>query len=250
MDWLSLADFLIGITGLIIGLSPTGFGFLKDHVRREKFRRLFGAPNSACIVIPTHADYTIGKVPRIHRMLKVETAMAAIRLRDHLQQLGWKVEIMRSTDSGIVLDRCRKSTMFFLGSTRATRVAVELFGELESAFSFEEHDGRPFIGEKSKTGKTISEFFSPMDEGGDADQGLVIKASNRYCPGHKVFWLAGIHAIGTWGATEFLCANEGLHEILSHVGSEDFAAVIQTKFSGLLKVTGFVVELTPRIFPG
>jgi hypothetical protein len=274
MDWLNVGDFLIGlIIGLIVGLIPTGRAALKDHLRRRRFKPLFGNPGTACIVVPVHRDETTDRYPSVYRMVKAETMMAALRLQGHLQQLGWEVAIRPTEDSDkALLKRCAKSTMFFLGSTRIRTPVTRLFKELKSDFSFE---NRELIVEDEKSGEQKSkilptivdktgagEWSSPMDKvvHANADVGLVIKANNEECPGRSVFWLAGIHAIGTWGATEFLCSDEGLREILSRVGSRNFSAVVRTEYTRLedqahrepsrfLNVTKYELELPPRDFP-
>jgi hypothetical protein len=224
--------------------------------KRQEYERLFGSPGTACIVFPVHRDSKTGQRPLIHWLVRVEVAMAFVRLRSLLEQLGWRIDVKHSEERKVLGEKGSKSVTFFLGSTRATTVSIDLFPELGSEFSFGNDPARLVERRKAKDGNdreievTLAEYLSPMDQGENADHGLIIKASKPDCPDYSVFWLAGIHAVGTWGATEFLCSEEGLKEILDHVGSKDFTTVVETRFRDPLRLLRVDVKMTPRPFLG
>lgn len=265
---MNLLNSIIGLIGLGVGLLPMIIWAVRRFSMKRKYERVFGSPDAAFVVIPAHFDPT----SRTYRMVKMETTMAAIKLRDQLKQLGWQVKIEKvhveenpkecsSESMNRIKEKCKESTMFFLGSTRVTPVATTLVPELNSEFQFLDSD-RPKIVEIQKKrdneGKesqnTLAQYSSSIDQDKETehgfDHGLVIKVSNPHSRrSRSVFWLAGIHAIGTGGTTEYVCSKEGVQEIVSHVGSKNFATIVKTEFSGLLNITNFEAVVKPRYFP-
>lgn len=60
------------------------------------------------------------------------------------------------------------------------------------------------------------------------DYGLIVKAPNPYNDKAKVFIIAGIRGIGTWGAAHYLC--HCLREIYDRFKDRDFAAVVEVDY--------------------
>jgi len=72
---------------------------------------------------------------------------------------------------------------------------------------------------------------SPIDADNpqDRDFALIIKRSRSN--GSKIIFVAGLHAIGTWGAADFLTRTQTLGYLASQVQKNDFAVVIECEFS-------------------
>ena len=201
MDCLDLGNFITSlvstsIVSLVLGLSPTIIRTLRRASVKRNARMLFGKPGSACIVVPVRDDPTTDR----RRMLTAEAAMARQRLRDHLLRLGWEVNLEYSRNVEVIKEYCKSSTMFFLGSTRAYSVMIDLFEELKSDFTFEDTAEGPRIFERDG-----AIYSSPKDQNAKvrADYGLLIKIDNHFCPEKKYFGWLGYMGSGPWERQSF-----------------------------------------------
>jgi hypothetical protein len=132
-----------------------------------------------------------------------------------------------------------------IGSSRTNRVAKEFFPDLEKHFEFGVVDQDYFILDKHSQ---IS-LSSPIGRGISADLALIEKIPNAYSSNlcNRVYYIAGIHAVGCWAAAEYLTDYEKLLKLPRVTPSQGLAFIIEAQFSGFYNITGFTDYVVPRL---
>ncbi len=90
---------------------------------------------------------------------------------------------------------------------------------------------------------------SPMNRGIEADLALITKLANRFSrhSANRVYYIAGIHAIGGWAAVEYLTNYRKLRTLPQCASDKGLALVIEATFSGFYNITDFNDYLGPRV---
>ena len=153
------------------------------------------------------------------RLVKHETVSAARRLESFLKGHGCKVTLKRSSDE--LTDEDKQANVVFVGSSRTNPTPCKLVPNLERHFGFGVEQESYFIKDKDNA----LNFPSPMDNGGSADFALIVKVRNPYSPdrSNRVYYLAGIHAVGCWAAAEYLTDQKTLRRLNRYRPGPEFS---------------------------
>lgn len=94
-------------------------------------------------------------------------------------------------------------------------------------------------------------LFSPMDHSSPQMKDFcVISKCNRKDKDTKLFIVAGLHGIGTWGGAQYLSNPDHYLQLFNQVGSDNFASVIICEFEVPQRVTKVNTFLAPERFYG
>jgi len=120
-----------------------------------------------------------------------------------------------------------------------------MFPELEEFFAFGTSAGDFYIVDVHNK---VS-LCSPMNRGIEADLALITKLANRFSrhSANRVYYIAGIHAIGGWAAVEYLTNYRKLRTLPQCASDKGLALVIEATFSGFYNITDFNDYLGPRV---
>jgi hypothetical protein len=234
---------ILTAAGFVVAVVPYLMNGYK-RVTRVRVMRVFwdGKDNTYVIVHPVHEDPT--SFTKEHRLIKHETVSAVRRLEEFLKSHGCAVSVKRACDP--LTREELTANLVILGSSRTNPVVKSTFPELEEFFTFGATAGDYHI---LDVHNKVS-LCSPMNKGVDADLALIIKIANRFSrqSANRVYYVAGIHAIGGWAAAEYLTNYAKLHKLRKCAPDKGLALVIEATFNGFYNITDFNDYVGPRFF--
>lgn len=214
-------------TGMSLTAVASELGLSKARVTQirkdapEAARAIFGV-GPLIVAIPTRAseDRPLGVVA-------AEDSLAATRLAEHLQALQFQVDQRQ-----IPLDASwdpSPDTIAICGPKSSSAIARIL--RADPLLTFETEDtGRWVIADRL----TEQRFASPTDDGEqDRDIAYVGRLAVK---GGEILVIAGVHALGSLGAVDYLVKN--MRELYALVGSRRFSCIIESRFEGSTPIGG------------
>lgn len=158
---------------------------------------------------------------RPHGVIALEDSTAAERLGDLLASLSFSVESFQIPPDGVWEPPADAVAICGPKSSRVTAEAIAADPHL----SFEpDGDGRWVI-----TDRHSGEVFVSPSDVGDSTRDLAYIARLPQ-QGRTLVIVAGVHALGSIGAVEYLAAN--LPELYATVGDDPFSLVVSSTFNG------------------
>lgn len=150
-----------------------------------------------------------------------EDAEAQRIVTELLTRLSFDVRLV-TVPSGRPSQAARDAVV--ISGPKSSPTSAELIDQ-DPHLEFAEWRGKWYIAERESD--TI--FSSPLDQGVEGSD--IAYVSRRANSGHTTVLIAGVHALGSVGAANYLAEN--LPEIHQKVGSADFSLVISSSFVGL-----------------
>ncbi len=200
-----------------------------------------GSDKAYLVVHPVHQDPTSPSGE--YRLIKHETVSAVRRLDEFLTRHGCTVSVRCACDSLSQAELA--ANLIILGSSRTNPLVKSHFPELEQLFQFGASGGDFYIVDLHNR---VS-LCSPMSKGVDADLALIVKVPNRNSrrAANRVYYIAGIHAIGGWAAAEYVTSYETLKKLPRCASDKRLALVIEATFNGFYSITDFHDYVGPRV---
>ena len=231
---------LITTAGFVLAVTPYVWR-LGHHIHKIWVIKKYwdGEGNDYVIISPYHKDPASNK----YRYVKHEDISAARRLERFLTKYGYNVKMKRSVDS--LNDEEKSSNIIIAGSSRTNAAVKQFFPQLENQYCFNASHNENYILDKQGHVR----ITSPMDKGISADFALIVKMPNPNKPQKCVYYIAGIHAIGTWAAAKYVTDTRRLRNMPSTSKKNAVVGIIEAKFSGFCHISEFDDFVKPRIIP-
>ncbi|MDH3379627.1 MAG: hypothetical protein OEQ39_22095 [Gammaproteobacteria bacterium] len=263
-----LKDELVGLTGGTMSIDEwrdifllfAGFflsivaGILGMHLQRRIDRYIDRKPLSQILnfgagdlvfVFP-HRDEIRGA---ILPMTSTEDFLAMNNFISSLIKIDWKRKIL-IRDTKHVIKKDLERNLVIICSSKSNDIANEFQQQLKengyrNAFLFASDDSRVKISDQERayyTSRSYKQEKKYLNSGvlpqelhskKFSDYGIVTKVTNPWNAQSKVFWIAGIRGIGTWGAAEFI-KKEWLQlyeKLPTGKKDHDFSALLKIKYN-------------------
>jgi len=242
--WNLLTALAVGVAGSVIG------GFLYVSISRRTgnryLRRLFNISSDDVIFVFTHAAFAPASVlPRT----STEAFIAVNNLIGTLMLTGWKGPI-RVRDTAHIHDKDKTKNLVIVTGPKSNSFTAEVLAKIKervpSSLSFERISETP---ERWQITSDIAICPSPsyeqeaaaLEKGTEIaanrldDIATIMKVTNPWNGANKIFIVAGVRGIGTWGAAEYLRKHAtDLYRAKSGSGkfkkNGDFAALLKVTY--------------------
>jgi len=194
------------LVGLVIGATGSYFATVY-HERRKRFvssvaeREIFDLGSKDLVVVVPHRERETNSImPRV----AVEDVLAMKNIQNIVSRIHPDKRI-HIRDASHLTPNDRKGNILTLGGTKANSFTEEVLNQFTAAcFRFEvgSEKGRWLLRRDVETvynsqSHRVSDGESP--ELPRQDKGLIIKIKNPINPDCRIFVIAGIRGIGTWG---------------------------------------------------
>ncbi len=232
----------VTICAFLVAVAPhlrNGYRYVTHSRAMQSF---WDGDNKHYVVIyPVHEDPT--SASKEYRLVKHETAAATRRVEQFLK--GHKCSVTVKRDSEQLSDQERQSNIILIGSSRTNKLVTRDFSKLADHFEFGA-SGRDFyiIDRRNKV-----QLASPIDKGISADLAVIMKLPNPYgSPSSfsRVYYLAGVHAVGCWAAAEYVTGYSRLRQLPRCGRDKGLALVIEAKFAGFYNITDLRAYVEPH----
>ena len=211
-----------------IGLSKGRIGQIKQSAPKAE-RALYGVgPITVAIPLRTSPD-------RALPVISAEDEIAAQRMTDLLVSYGFHVEQFRIPVDGRW--KPRGDVVAICGPKSSPVTAAALASD--PVLRFRQDDaGRWVINDQ----QAEATYTSPIDTGKRSDTDIAY-VGRQPLPGGSILIVAGVHALGSIGAVEYLAMHSD--EVYQRAGTNSFSTVIRSRMK---PATGQVLE-TARLSP-
>lgn len=213
------------------GLSKARVGQIKQAGPPPE-RRLFGV-GPVVVAVPLHAG---GQ--RQLPVIASEDALAADRLTDLLQHLLFQVDRFRIPVDG---EWSPQGDVVAICGPKSSPVTARAL-EADPKLDFHEHEKGQWVISDREGGQI---YRSPMDTGED-DHSDIAYLGRLPTDGGTMLVIAGIHALGSVGAVDYLSRHAS--ELYRLVGSERFSMVTRSVHKGEVVMSSEAL-CAPRLHP-
>jgi hypothetical protein len=229
-----MIDTIALVAGIVTILMAIPYirNFLLSQYRRRIKRSFWDGQGSDYILI--HRTYVVQDPKYGEEQYIKHQTVSAIRLLDEfISKIGGSVRLKNSDEP--LNNSERKANIVILGSSRRNRIVEKDFPEAEKYFSFGHNSAtNEFYLKNNYTGFIT---VSPLSIDDSGDLALIVKIPNRFEPKNRVYYLAGIHAFGTWAAAEYVTKTQYLRKIPRTTRQEGVAGVIWARYSGFYEIS-------------
>ncbi|HEU0020652.1 MAG TPA: hypothetical protein VFR55_03125 [Dehalococcoidia bacterium] len=239
---ISVGTFIISVLTSAIGSLLFGLASavpISRIIVKRRLHRLFGVGTRDTVVfVFVHKKLTSPKLtlPEINPGLGVEDVMAISHLTGLLVRSGWqgRITLRHSTNVG---DGDKREHLIVLGGEAVNTFTTQVLEILESKgvptsrFRRSNHNIREWHIEDESHHIHISASYGQVGGLYQDDHAILMKLVNPWKGEKRIFILAGIRGIGTWGAAD--CLRKKVRDFLKHPEFDPkggFSALIRVRY--------------------